>query len=340
MEVYKRDPASLGQDERVELAAYLQVYAFERLDAVSKLDAKNGLDASHSLAIAQASVASLLSGEQALGYGYPYAGSNQDKLAWADAQRSQMGPVENLGWARDRGVDEQTYLDAKSSLRIGEQQQGLANLGDPAIYFLTGSIGSTVRAAAATNGALQFTQGAKQAVDGDGWNAAGNMVAGLLGMATLGVPAVKGGARAVGAADSKVGGGAKGGAVSSGAENAALYPKLKDQLIQENLSNIAAQDSRLAAAVSGSGTRNPNFSIGTGSAAEANSLGRIWVGDGARPISSVPGGLISADGTRVYRPPTAKPNTPAQYNPTGVQANFQTLQNGKVIRNGHLSITN
>lgn len=119
-----------------------------------------------------------------------------------------------------------------------------------------------------------------------------------------------------------------------------MYPKLKDQLIQENLSNIAAQDSRLAAAVSGSGTRNPNFSIGTGSAAEADSLGQIWVGDGARPISGVPGGLISADGARVYRPPTAKPNTPAQYNPTEVQANFQTLQDGKVIGNGHLSVTN
>ncbi|MFJ9992555.1 hypothetical protein ACIQSO_17645 [Pseudomonas putida] len=122
---------------------------------------------SHSLATVQASVASLLSGEQTLGYGYPYAGSSQDKLAWADAQRSQMGLVENLAWTRDRSVDEQTYLDAKSSLRIGEQQQGLANLGDPAIYFLTGSIGSTIRVVAATNGALQFTQGAKQAVDGD-----------------------------------------------------------------------------------------------------------------------------------------------------------------------------
>ncbi|MEA5674293.1 hypothetical protein VA602_23525 [Pseudomonas sp. MH2] len=209
LQVYKRDPSLLSQDDKVELAAYLQVYAFERLDAVRKVDAQNGLGISHSLATVQASVASLLSGEQALGYGYPYAGSSQDKLAWADAQRSQMGLVENLAWTRDRSVDEQTYLDAKSSLRIGEQQQGLANLGDPAIYFLTGSIGSTIRAVAATNGALQFTQGAKQAVDGDGWNAAGNMVAGLLGMATLGIPAIKGGAGPVVVADSKVAGGAK-----------------------------------------------------------------------------------------------------------------------------------
>ncbi|KAB5627132.1 filamentous hemagglutinin N-terminal domain-containing protein [Pseudomonas putida] len=210
LQLYKRDPSLLSQDDKVELAAYLQVYAFERLDAVRKLDAQNGLGISHSLATVQASVASLLSGEQTLGYGYPYAGSSQDKLAWADAQRSQMGLVENLAWTRDRSVDEQTYLDAKSSLRIGEQQQGLANLGDPAIYFLTGSIGSTIRAVAATNGALQFTQGAKQAVDGDGWNAAGNMVAGLLGMATLGIPAIKGGAGPVVVADSKVAGGGKG----------------------------------------------------------------------------------------------------------------------------------
>ncbi|OCT20845.1 hypothetical protein A6E19_08405 [Pseudomonas putida] len=231
LQVYKRDPSLLSQDDKVELAAYLQVYAFERLDAVRKVDAQNGLGISHSLATVQASVASLLSGEQTLGYGYPYAGSSQDKLAWADAQRSQMGLVENLTWTRDRSVDEQTYLDAKSSLRIGEQQQGLANLGDPAIYFLTGSIGSTIRAVAATNGALQFTQGAKQAVDGDGWNAAGNMVAGLLGMATLGIPAIKGGAGPVVVADSKVAGGAKAtGAAEVPATSAIARVGLRDDL--------------------------------------------------------------------------------------------------------------
>lgn len=107
-----------------------------------------------------------------------------------------MGFVENLAWTRDRSGDEQTYLDAKGTLRIGDEQQGLANLGDPAIYFLTGSIGSTIRAVAATNGALQFTQGTKQSFEGDGWNAAGNLVAGLLGMATLGA-GVKDGAGSV-----------------------------------------------------------------------------------------------------------------------------------------------
>nr|WP_232434406.1 hemagglutinin repeat-containing protein [Pseudomonas fuscovaginae] len=135
-------------------------------------------------------------------------------------------------------------------------------------------------------------------------------------------------------------GGAKGGAASSGAENAALYPKLKDQLIQENLSNIAAQDSRLAAAVNGSGTKNPNFSIGQGTSSEANQLGKTWVGDGATKTSDGLG-LISADGTRVYRPPTPKDSSFAT---TGVQANFEMYNINPVtgqrvkVSNGHLNV--
>ncbi|MEA9997419.1 MULTISPECIES: DUF637 domain-containing protein, partial [unclassified Pseudomonas] len=135
-------------------------------------------------------------------------------------------------------------------------------------------------------------------------------------------------------------GGTKVGAVSSGAENAALYPKLTDQLVQENLSNIAAQDSRLAAAVNGSGTKNPNFSIGQGTSSEANQLGKTWVGDGA--IKTSDGlGLISADGTRVYRPPTPKDSSFAT---TGVQANFETYNINPVtgqrvkVSNGHLNV--
>ncbi|WP_409316811.1 DUF637 domain-containing protein [Pseudomonas sp. KCJK9016] len=134
--------------------------------------------------------------------------------------------------------------------------------------------------------------------------------------------------------------GAKGGAASSGAENAALYPKLKDQLIQENLSNIAAQDSRLAAAVNGSGTKNPNFSIGQGTSSEANQLGKTWVGDGATKTSDGLG-LISADGTRVYRPPTPKDSSFAT---TGVQANFEKYNINPVtgqrvkVSNGHLNV--
>ncbi|WP_312837177.1 VENN motif pre-toxin domain-containing protein, partial [Pantoea sp.] len=125
---------------------------------------------------------------------------------------------------------------------------------------------------------------------------------------------------------------------STGAENAATYPKLKDDLVQQNLNNIAKQDPRLDAVVKGSGTTNPNFSVGMGTTAEADRLGKIWVGDGARLLTDGKG-WVSADGTRVYRFPASKPNTPQDLNPTGVQANFETLKDGKRVSNGHMGIT-
>lgn len=127
---------------------------------------------------------------------------------------------------------------------------------------------------------------------------------------------------------------------SGGTANAATYSKLKQQLYNQNLKNIASQDSRLAAAVKGSGTNNPNFSIGTGTRSEANRLGRIWVGDGA--ITTSGGGLLSADKTMQYRPPT---NKKSQFSTTGVQANFEMYSinpvTGKrtLMSNGHLNIT-
>jgi filamentous hemagglutinin len=107
---YLRDPSSLSQKELAEFTAYLQVYAYERLKAVGPEKA-------------QASLTSLLAGDQVFGYGYPYAGSKEQKLLWADAQRSQLGLLGSL-WPHERSVDERTYLDAKHALRIGQELQG------------------------------------------------------------------------------------------------------------------------------------------------------------------------------------------------------------------------
>lgn len=130
------------------------------------------------------------------------------------------------------------------------------------------------------------------------------------------------------------------GKVSSGAEDVATYPKLKDDLIQQNLNNIAKQDPRLAEAVKGSGTTNPNFSVGRGTAADADRLGKVWVGDGGKLVGNqkkCPGCWVSADGSLIYRPPVPKKS---QFAITGVQANFQILdKSGVVISNGHLNIT-
>lgn len=127
---------------------------------------------------------------------------------------------------------------------------------------------------------------------------------------------------------------------SNGEADSATIPGLKNQLQQKNLDNIATSDLRLAAATKGSGTTNPNFSIGTGSADEANRLGLAWVGDGARLTSNqkqCPGCLQSFDGTRIYRPPQPKKSSFAT---TGIQANFvQQTPTGTVLSNGHLNIT-
>ncbi|WP_249268375.1 filamentous hemagglutinin, partial [Serratia marcescens] len=126
------------------------------------------------------------------------------------------------------------------------------------------------------------------------------------------------------------------------AHNAATYPKLKEELKQQNLNNIAKQDPRLAAVVKGDNGKL-NYGIGSGSKEEADRLGKIWVGEGARPTSDGTG-LVSADGTRIYRSPKEKPHTPGSLNPTGTQANFESytknIETGKMdkIGNGHLNI--
>jgi filamentous hemagglutinin len=124
------------------------------------------------------------------------------------------------------------------------------------------------------------------------------------------------------------------------AENIALYPQLKVDLRQQHLNNLAKLDPRLAVAAKGDGGKL-NFSIGSGTRTEANNLGKLWVGEGAQAVSN--GGWISADGLRGYRPPTVKQNTLAKYNPTGIQANFETYTFNveglrQKIQNGHMVI--
>ncbi|MBF0803307.1 hemagglutinin repeat-containing protein [Neisseria sp. 19428wB4_WF04] len=134
---------------------------------------------------------------------------------------------------------------------------------------------------------------------------------------------------------------------SGGTANAATYPKLINELNEQNLKNIAAQDSRLASALNDWKSMQPNrrgeinFGIGSATHQEADKLGKIWVGDGAKPVNSpsCKGCLLSADGTRLYRPPSTKVNTPKSFNPTGVQANFVIRStDGKTLTNGHLNI--
>jgi RHS repeat-associated protein len=82
-----------------------------------------------------------------------------------------------------------------------------------------------------------------------------------------------------------------------------------------------------------------NFGLGEATASESNRLGEVWVGDKYR-IASDGTTLVSQDGTHVYRPPSAKPNS--SYATAGVQSNFTLLekQGEKMVQvgNGHLNI--
>lgn len=99
------------------------------------------------------------------------------------------------------------------------------------------------------------------------------------------------------------------------------------QLTQEEMSGI------LRDAASGKG----NFTLGTSTAEDAQALGEAWVGPGARETSDG-SGMVSADGLRVYRFPSEKPNSP--YADTGIQANFESKMapTSRPYANGHLNI--
>jgi len=86
-------------------------------------------------------------------------------------------------------------------------------------------------------------------------------------------------------------------------------------------------------------TGKGNFALGAATADEANALGQDWVGPGYRVSQTDGTTLISEDGLRQYRPPSAKPNS--SYATTGVQANFQSrsVPSGAWQNNGHLNIT-
>lgn len=78
-----------------------------------------------------------------------------------------------------------------------------------------------------------------------------------------------------------------------------------------------------------------DFGLGAGTRAQADELGAAWVGDGWR-WSSDGKAMLSADGSRVYRPPAWKPKLGLY------QANFVHAVDGQVTRipigNGHLDI--
>ncbi|MEL4168388.1 DUF637 domain-containing protein [Pseudomonas sp. ZS001] len=172
---FNSDPKSLSVSERTELAAYLQVYGYEQ-------SLKYGEEA------ARTSIENLLKNGPVPYRDYPYAGgTTQEKIAYADGLRAQDGvSAANIFWSRDQSASEMLYRDAQGYLRINREMQAMSEVGSPALYFLTGNLGTTIRVAAAADGVLQAGYGVRQVHDGDTWNGIGNMVVGAMNAASLG----------------------------------------------------------------------------------------------------------------------------------------------------------
>ncbi|UZS70807.1 filamentous hemagglutinin N-terminal domain-containing protein [Pseudomonas syringae] len=184
LDAYKTNPESLTKADLSELQAYLQVYAYELTKSVGQEQA-------------QARLTSLLQSTTPATQDYSYAGTTEAKNAYSDAARAELdGVFAQLSWSRTKTAEEQIYANAKGTLLVNNEQQGLANIGGPAIYALSGPLGIGIRGIAAINGAAQFKYGVGQAVDGDTWNAVGNMVVGSLEvMGGLSAKAAVGGQR-------------------------------------------------------------------------------------------------------------------------------------------------
>ncbi len=170
---YKTAPSEMTPEEFQTLSVFLQIYLAEQIKVHG---ADKGL-----LALAQL----LLQSSPPEG-DYPYAGTTQAK----DEFREANGYSDWLN-GRDPSDNERIYQQALGIIRTGNAQENMAAVGEPALYFLGGGLGATIRTVAAANGSFQLGIGAGQAAEGDYWNAAGNMLSGLLGVATLAVPGAK-----------------------------------------------------------------------------------------------------------------------------------------------------
>ncbi|MFJ7107897.1 hemagglutinin repeat-containing protein [Pseudomonas sp. NPDC098740] len=179
MERYRRHPETMSDADKVQLNNYLQEYTYALINAYGP-------------EVAQAKIDSLTrSGPLKQSDTVAYASYSAEKQASLD-RLYPGGLVEQM--SRPLSQNEQLYLDSLGTLRINQNYQALADVGTPALYVMSGSLGLGIRLVAAESGALQIVYGGVQAYNGDTWAAAGNIVMGALNIAGSGVNGVlKGG---------------------------------------------------------------------------------------------------------------------------------------------------
>ncbi|APQ10305.1 hypothetical protein BJP27_01840 [Pseudomonas oryzihabitans] len=174
LEKHRQDPNSMTAIEQQDLERYLRNFSYDQLRE-------------YGFAKASKDVNSLLKeGNSFKDYEFPYAAGQDARDQAIVAERSKIdSALGQLSWLRDKTENEEIFNSAQKSVRIQNALQGEANLGQPALYFLPGGFGMALRGAEAINGANQLGHGIDQAINGDAWNAAGNIVLGALGTAGM-----------------------------------------------------------------------------------------------------------------------------------------------------------
>jgi len=179
MERYRLHPEAMSDADKAQLNSYLQEYTYALINAYGP-------------EVAQAKIDALTrSGPLKQSDTVAYASYSAEKQASLD-RLYPGGLIEQM--SRPLSQNEQLYLDSLGTLRINQNYQALADVGTPALYVMSGSLGLGIRLVAAESGALQIVYGGVQANNGDTWAAAGNIVMGALNIAGSGVNGVlKGG---------------------------------------------------------------------------------------------------------------------------------------------------
>ncbi|SCZ70952.1 VENN motif pre-toxin domain-containing protein, partial [Photorhabdus luminescens] len=174
---YRKDPSSLTQEQQHLFQQELQQYAYENTQLYGAETAK------------QLVTQLLKEGDSPLipGKGFPYAGSTEEKNAWADRERQKAyeknGVIGALNWTRTPTGEEKLFKKADGLANTYGYHKDNASIGDSAIQVLPGGVGNAIRTSTGMAGAYDIGKGVRQVEDGNGWEGAGNIVQGAL-MAT------------------------------------------------------------------------------------------------------------------------------------------------------------
>ncbi|MCC8367293.1 hypothetical protein J8V57_13615 [Xenorhabdus sp. PB61.4] len=118
------------------------------------------------------------------GKGYPYAGTDEAKNAWADRERRKVYEEKGLwaaaNWTRTQTPEEQIYNESGRDLNTLNYHRNLADVGDPAMPVLPGGVGNVARLGTGLAGAYEVGKGVRQVTDGNLWEGAGQIVEGAL----------------------------------------------------------------------------------------------------------------------------------------------------------------